>query len=272
MLKTLLKVLSERFGRHVDVEFTADILPNYPEPEFRLHLLQCRPQSKQRPAASISIPAAVTEAEILFRSEHLVPQGWVQRIQYIVFVDPVRYAQIPEDATRLQIARVIGKLNQQLDEKSFILMGPGRWGSANIELGVKVTYADIYNTAMLIEIGLSDGDSAPEVSYGTHFFQDLVEAEIYPLALYPDEADAVLNWQFLRQSSNALDELLPDLADYAGYVRVIDVPAAARGRMLEVIMDADEGLALGYLRHYHTGKDKLKPPAAGARAGQPILR
>ena len=41
-----------------------------------------------------------------------------------------------------------------------------------------MTYADIYNTAMLIEIGLSDGGSAPEVSYGTHFFQDLVEAGV----------------------------------------------------------------------------------------------
>ena len=267
LLKTLLKVLSDRFGRHVDVEFTADILPGYPEPDFGIHLLQCRPQSKQRAASSVSMPTAVTPREILFRSEHLVPQGWVQRIRYVVFVDPVRYAKIPKESTRLQIARVIGQLNQLLDEKSFILMGPGRWGSGNIDLGVKVTYADIFHTAMLIEIGLSDGDSAPEVSYGTHFFQDLVEAEIYPLALYPEEADAVLNWRFLRRSPNALAELVPDCAEYADYVRVIDVPAAARGRMLEVIMDADEGLALGYFRHYASGTDK-KPRNNGPKVGK----
>jgi hypothetical protein len=191
----------------------------------------------------------------------------VQRIRYVVFVDPVRYAKIPKESTRLQIARVIGQLNQLLDEKSFILMGPGRWGSGNIDLGVKVTYADIFHTAMLIEIGLSDGDSAPEVSYGTHFFQDLVEAEIYPLALYPEEADAVLNWRFLRRSPNALADLVPDCAEYADYVRVIDVPAAARGRMLEVIMDADEGLALGYFRHYAKSTDK-KPRNNGPKVGK----
>jgi hypothetical protein len=159
-----------------------------------------------------------------------------------------------------------------LDEKSFILMGPGRWGSANIDLGVKVTYADIYHTAMLVEIGVSDGDSTPEVSYGTHFFQDLVESEIYPLALYPEEADALLNWKFLRQSANALGDLIPDLAEYADYVRVIDVPAVARGRLLEVIMDAEEGVALGYLRHYQNDEDKRKTLAPKSRVGQPILR
>jgi pyruvate,water dikinase len=121
-----------------------------------------------------------------------------------------------------------------------------------LELGVKVTYADIYNTAMLIEIGLSDGESAPEVSHGTHFFQDLVEAEIHPLALYPGQGETVFNWRFFRRSPNALAELLPDLAEYADYVRVIDVPVVAQGRYLEVIMDDEEGQALGYLRQYQT--------------------
>jgi hypothetical protein len=144
---------------------------------------------------------------------------------------------------------VVGRLNQVLEKKRFILMGPGRWGSANIDLGVKVTYADIYNTAMLIEIALSDGDSAPEVSYGTHFFLDLVEAEIYPLALYPDQGDTTFNWPFFRESPNVLADLLPEFAAYADYVRVIDVPAVSGGRQLEVIMDDESSQALGYVRH-----------------------
>ncbi len=143
---------------------------------------------------------------------------------------------------------MVGQLNQILEQKRFILMGPGRWGSANIELGVKVTYADIYNTAMLIEIGLAHGGSAPEVSYGTHFFQDLVEAEIYPLALYPDQGKTRFNWKFFRHAPNVLADLLPQYARYAEYVRVIDIPAAAQGRFLEVIMDDEKSQALAYLR------------------------
>jgi hypothetical protein len=250
LMKNILQTLSERFGRHVDVEFTADILPGQPQPEFRVHLLQCRPQASRGPGYSVEIPTTVAESDIIFTADRLIPHGRVRRIQHIVYVDPEAYSQIPDETARLQIARVVGKLNQVLAEKRFILMGPGRWGTGNVELGVKVTYADIYRTAMLIEIGLSDGGSAPEASYGTHFFQDLVEAEIYPLALYPDHGETVVNWQFLRESPNVLADLVADGDRYAGNLRVIDVPAAAQGKLLEVIMDGENSRAMGYLRYY----------------------
>jgi hypothetical protein len=250
LMRNILRTLSERFGRHVDVEFTASIVPGYPRPEFSVHLLQCRPQAQREASAALRIPPTVAETDILFTADRLVPRGRVQRIRHVVFVDPEAYDRIPDQSTRLQVARVVGQLNNVLEQKRFILMGPGRWGSANIELGVKVTYADIYNTAMLVEIGLSHGESAPEVSYGTHFFQDLVEAEIHPLALYPDQGETVLNWRFFRESPNVLSQLLPDCAHCAKLVRVIDVPAVANGRQLEVIMDDEENHALGYLRLY----------------------
>jgi hypothetical protein len=250
LMKALLRTVSERFDRHVDIEFTADIVPGYPESEFRIHLLQCRPQASLEGREAFELPTTVAEADVLFTADRLVPHGRVQRIQHIVFVDPETYAHIPNETTRLQLARVVGQLNQILPEKRFILMGPGRWGSANISLGVKVTYADIYKTAMLIEIGLTEGGSTPEASYGTHFFQDLVEAKIFPLALFPDQVETVFNWSFFRESPNVLADLLPESAQYAGYVRVIDLPAASDGRFLEVIMDGDSGQAMGYLRHY----------------------
>ncbi len=250
LMKAILGTLSERFGRHVDVEFTADIVSNYPQPDFMVHLLQCRSQASHEVGEAVEIPTTISEADTLFTADRLVPQGRVQRIRYIVFVDPEGYAHLPDETTRLQVARVVGKLNQVLEKKRFVLMGPGRWGSANIDLGVKVTYADIYNAAMLIEIGLSDGGSAPELSYGTHFFLDLVETEIHPLALYPDQGETVFNWRFFRESPNVLAALVPDCAQYADYVRVIDVSAVAQGRLLEVIMDGDKSQALAYLRYY----------------------
>jgi pyruvate,water dikinase len=250
LMKAILKTLSERFGHHVDVEFTADIVPGYPQPDFVVHLLQCRYQASRESGEAVAIPEAVLDEDTLFTADRLVPQGQVQRIRHIVFVDPKAYAHLPDETTRLQIARVVGKLNEVLKKKSFILMGPGRWGSGNIDLGVKVTYADIYNTAMLIEIGLSDVGSTPELSFGTHFFLALVEAGIHPLALYPDQGKMTFNWRFFRESSNVLADLLPDCAQYADYVRVIDVPRVADGRLLEVIMDGEKSQALGYLRSY----------------------
>jgi hypothetical protein len=263
LMKAILKKVSERFDRNVDIEFTADIVPNYPQPEFRIHLLQCRPQASREGAAAVQVPATVSESDIVFTADHLIPHGRVQRIQHVVFVDPEAYGRIPDETTRLQVARVVGRLNQILETKRFILMGPGRWGSGNVELGVRVTYADIYNTAMLIEIGLSDGDSAPEASYGTHFFQDLVEARIFPLALFPGQGETVLNWRFLRESGNALANLLPEDAPYARYVRVIDVPAAAQGRFLEVLMDGEHNQAMAYLRHYSLDERRPSPLIPG---------
>jgi hypothetical protein len=250
LMKTLLQKLSAYFGCPVDVEFTADIVPGYPDPDFRIHLLQCRPQASREATQRVEVPATVAETDILFTADRLVPQGRVQGVRYAVFVDPRAYDSIADDVTRLQVGRVVGRLNQVLEEKSFILLGPGRWGTNNPELGVKVTYADIYNTAMLIEIGLADGDTAPEASYGTHFFQDLVEAHIYPLAVYPEDDSVLFNWTFFDKSPNILVDLVPESADYAPYVRVIDVAAAAEGKLLEVIMDGENNEALGYLRYY----------------------
>jgi hypothetical protein len=250
LMKMILKKLAERFGRNVDVEFTADILPGYPQPDFRVHLLQCRPQASQESRQAVEVPATVSEADTVFTADRLVPHGRVQRIQHVVFVDPEAYASLSDETTRLQLARVVGQLNQVLEKKRFVLMGPGRWGSTNLNLGVKVTYAEIYKTAMLIEIGLAGSDSTPEVSYGTHFFQDLVESEIYPLALYPGQGETLFNWRFFRDSPNVLGDLLPEAAGYAESVRVIDVPAVAQGRLLEVIMDGERSQALGYLRSY----------------------
>jgi pyruvate,water dikinase len=77
-----------------------------------------------------------------------------------------------------------------LDGAAYILMGPGRWGSNNIDLGVNITYSDIDNTAVLVEIAREGGGHTPEVSHGTHFFQDLVEGHIIYIPVYPDTPES----------------------------------------------------------------------------------
>jgi hypothetical protein len=169
-------------------------------------------------------------------------------VRYVAFIDPVRYHQAPDHVTKLELARVVGRLNKRLEGEQFILIGPGRWGSSNLDLGVKVTYADIYNARVLVEIPLTHGGSTAEASYGTHFFQDLVEAGIYPLPVTPGEEGAMLNLRFLTESPNVLADLLPADATYGQYVRVIDVPAVSEGRHLEIAMNGEQERAVGYLK------------------------
>jgi hypothetical protein len=142
----------------------------------------------------------------------------------------------------------VGAINKVLPAQRFILMGPGRWGSrGDIRLGVPVTYADISRAAVLIEIARKKGSYLPDVSFGTHFFNDLVESGIHYLPLYPDDAGVVWNEEFLTGSDNCLHEILPHFADMAEVVRVIRVADAANGKLLQLVMDAEADRALAYL-------------------------
>jgi predicted nucleotidyltransferase len=141
----------------------------------------------------------------------------------------------------------VGRLNSILPKKQFILMGPGRWGSrGDIKLGVQVTYADICNTAVLIEISTRKGAYSPELSFGTHFFQDLVETGIRYIPLYPEDREVLYNEIFLTGSDNMLSEILPEYDHLSDVIRVIDVPHRTGGEILKILLNADLGEAVAY--------------------------
>lgn len=250
VMKAILKKLEKYYERPVDIEFTIELIPGYPKPGFKIYLLQCRPLSNRDWETNIVIPRNIPVEDQIFSACRLVPQGSVDKVKYIIYVDPIRYSQIPTSSVRMELARIIGRLNKQLVNETFILMGPGRWGSSNIDLGVKVSYADIYNSRMLIEIAMPRNGGTPEVSHGTHFFQDLVEGNIYPLSLYPDDPATVFNWQFINQAPNEMASFLPEYNLFCDYIKVINVPKVSQGKLLRVVMNADDNEALAYLRHY----------------------
>jgi len=141
------------------------------------------------------------------------------------------------------VARIVSRLNRSLEGHHFILIGPGRWGSQNVTLGVPISYADIYNTSALVELAIPRQGITPEPSYGTHFFQDLVESRIYPLAIYPQEPGDLLNQEFLDRAQNQLATLRPEDAGYAHIVKVIHIPSERPGRTLTITMDGERALA-----------------------------
>jgi len=246
-LKTILKALEFSYSRPVDIEFTIVVGREHPRPSVEFHLLQCRPLAGSARAEKIQFPDRLPEGDVVFGTEKLVPNGQVRGINYIVYVDPERYLHLADPSRKLELGRLIGRLNERLEGQRFILMGPGRWGSSNPDLGVKVTYADFYNTRALVEVGWAQGKSRPTLSYGTHFFQDLVESNIYPLAIFPGEPGNPFNTSFFETALNALPVLLPGDARHADFVKVIDVPATTGGRTLELVMSGDEARALAYL-------------------------
>ncbi len=105
---------------------------------------------------------------------------------------------------------------------------------------MNVSYADIDNITVLVEVGRTNASGEPELSYGTHFFQDLVEADIIYLPVFPDKRTSEFNNRFFTQSPNALTEILPEYTDYENVIQVIDVPAACHGAYVNVIADATD--------------------------------
>jgi hypothetical protein len=247
LLKKALSILTRHYGIPVDLEFAASLNfePGQEKPTITLHLLQCRPQNLALRGEVRAVPADVPEADKLFVTTRMVPQGQVLGIEYYVHVRSWAYHKL-DNRTRYTVARIIGRLNKALEGKCFVFSGPGRWGSSNIQLGVPVTYADIYNARALIELSIDQGDGAPDPSYGTHFFQDLVESNIYPLAVYPDQPGEYLNRDFLRRAVNRLHEFLPpdeDTAAVAEAVTVIHIPSERGGQKLDIVMDGEKALA-----------------------------
>ncbi|MDO9694983.1 MAG: PEP/pyruvate-binding domain-containing protein [Candidatus Latescibacteria bacterium] len=240
-MKEILDVLGETWRVPVDVEFAHD--------GEHLFILQCRPQSRAGHYARVEIPSGVRAEDRIFSAERFVQMGQVEDIEYVVYVPGEDYAAIADYERLLAVGATIGQLNRVLPHRKFVLMGPGRWGSrGDVKLGVRVDYADINHSRMLLEVARRKGDYVPDVSFGTHFFQDLLEADIGYLPLFPDDAGVIFNEEFLLGSPNSLADLLPARADLSGVVRVIHVPAVAQGRRLDIIMDADQGRALAFLK------------------------
>ncbi|NLV17717.1 MAG: pyruvate, phosphate dikinase [Syntrophomonadaceae bacterium] len=235
--------LREKLGFPVDIEFASD--------GSNFYLLQCRPQSFGRDNAPAAIPKDIAAQNVIFSARRYIANGIITDISHIVYVDPEEYSRLRELDDLMNVGKAVGMLNFLLPRQRFILMGPGRWGSrGDIKLGVQVSYSDINNTAALIEIAMQRSNYVPDLSFGTHFFQDLVEANIRYLPLYPDDGGVLFNRSFLTRSENILARLLPEFKYLENVVRVIDVPMVADGKILNISMNADLEEALGYLASY----------------------
>jgi hypothetical protein len=196
-------------------------------------------------------PVSLNPADVIFATHRIVPEGYVENIRHVVFVIPECYYALPTQGMRAELGRAIGQLNAKLEGKNFILVGPGRWGTTNPDLGVPIGYADIYNTRALVEVSGTGIGPAPEPSFGTHFFQDLVEANIYPLAIYLDDQNAVLNRDFFYETPNRLAQVIPEIMErafsYCDCLRLIDVDSFRPGYHLDLAMDDEKSRAVAFM-------------------------
>ncbi len=249
LLSEMLRLLERHWHLPVDVEFTIHLgeASSAGPPPVQISLLQCRPLPSLHMAHPAHPPAHLTEADIVFASRFIVPSGHLRAIRHVVFVSPEAYFALDSRAARSEVSRAIGRLNASLPEKSFIFVGPGRWGTENSDLGVYVGYADICHAGALVELSGKEVGPAPEPSFGTHFFQDLMEAEIYPVAISLDREGTVFSREFFYEAPNSLEKWQPTRPDLAQTLRVIDVADVRPAHHLEVVMDDEKGETVAFM-------------------------
>ena len=245
-MREILRLLEEAYGHPVDIEFTAHVDA---QDRVLINLVQCRPMRVPGITGAVHFPEDIAPGDVLFEAQRTISGGTSRPMRYIVYVDPATYAHKASMQEKQSMGRIIGELNRHgsLVREGIMMMGPGRWGSSNIMLGVNTTYSDINNTSVLVEMAREEAGHVPDVSYGTHFFLDLVESQIIYLPLYPDDSRCRFNFDFFENSPNTMSLFLPHAGPFEQLIKVIDVPAVTGGKWARVVADAQQGKAVCYL-------------------------
>ncbi|MBN2354318.1 MAG: hypothetical protein JXD23_17240 [Spirochaetales bacterium] len=224
-MKRLLATLQGAYSYPVDVEFTV----NFSAPDdYRINLLQCRPFQTKGDLVSLPLPKNIAPGKIVLKTRGpIIGTSLAERVERIIYVVPERYAALPA-ARAYELARLIGRLTHHPTaaaegaDRTIVLIGPGRWGTTTPALGVPVNFSEINTVRVICEVAKMHSGLVPDVSLGTHFFNDLVEADILYLGVYPDREGYIYNQEYLDSAPNRLAEILPDAAAWAEILRVIE--------------------------------------------------
>lgn len=234
-LKKILKALEKNYNYPVEIEFTINFTEDN---KYKINLLQCRPLQTRGFGHKVELPTRVKKEDTLFDSSGYFLGGNIsQKISWVIYIDPQKYTSLIL-SDKYDIARIVGKLNKTIENKEelpTLLMGPGRWGTTTPSLGVPVKFSEINNIAVLAEVAFSAGNLMPELSFGTHFFQDLVETGIFYVALFPEKKEVLFNDQWFEQLINLYEQLIPESPKYKDVISVFDVSSKGLRIMSDVV-------------------------------------
>lgn len=246
-MRELCHTLQEAYQYPVDIEFTANFRP---DGRFRVNLVQCRPFQVKIGGGGTRVkpPDRIEPGQLLFESNGpVVGHSVATVIHRLIYVVPSVYSQLGM-SQRYSVARMIGRLahlDEEGAERTLMLVGPGRWGTSMPSLGVPVSFAEINTAAVVCELALMHAGLVPDVSLGTHFFNDLVEMDMLYLAVSPGRPGHAFHEAHILGQPNRLTELIPSAAHLAGGLWVVD-PAAGGRPPLQLNVDSMKQRAVCY--------------------------
>ncbi|MFC1500891.1 PEP/pyruvate-binding domain-containing protein [Elusimicrobiota bacterium] len=246
-MRRILRTIEDAYEYPVDIEFTSNFLSNG---QYKINLLQCRPFQVKRGTYIVREPGRIQEKNLILRTKGPIIGNSVQIvIDRLIYILPSIYGHMSMP-DRYSIARLIGKLtnleNKQ-EKKNIMLIGPGRWGTTTPSLGVPVEFGEINNVSVLCEITEMHEGLVPDVSLGTHFFNDIVELDMLYMAIHPAGSDNFINKKFLETAHNQLEKLLPGESKWSNAVRIIDLSQEQQSSCIYLNVNSPEQKGVCYI-------------------------
>ena len=230
----LLKTLESAYNHPIDIEFTVNFKSCG---KYLINLLQCRPLQVQGFKDRVEFPQENSINHILFKSKgHFMGGNICTNIHKVILVEPHAYNLLTQ-SEKYEVARIVGRLNKQIHKETtkVLLLGPGRWGSKIPSLGVPAAFAELNHISILAEIGYHHTGFLPDVSFGTHFFQDMIESEIFYLALFPERNETIYQLDLLGNFATKSLEIIPEKSNLREAIKVYDLVPGQLG--LQLISD-----------------------------------
>ncbi|MFX1293918.1 MAG: PEP/pyruvate-binding domain-containing protein [Promethearchaeota archaeon] len=245
-MREILDILEKAHECPVDIEFTVNFFENQ---IYTINLLQCRRFHINNEIKNITTPNDINPNFIILKtSGPIIGTSITTKIDYIIYVVPEVYREM-NIRERYSIARLIGKLNQKIGNSDIkiMLLGPGRWGTTSPNSGVPINFSEINNFSIICEIAEKIGALIPDISLGTHFFNNLVESDILYLVLYPPKENYFLNRNYFQNARNSLMKLIPESQHWSNAVKVIDLIEVSNETTINIYMNAFKQEGICYL-------------------------
>lgn len=191
-IELLLKQVQTAMGMPVEMEFSVDLSPNEQGvPSF--YLLQIKPLTGSMLAFN-EIPEHYAQAEKILQSSSSMGNGIVENIYDVIYVNTEKFDKM----RTLEMQQEIETLNNEMvrQGRKYILIGPGRWGTSDKFLGIPVSWTQISNAKVVVEISLSDFPL--DASLGSHFFHNITSLNIGYCAIPKYNAANFINWNELQ--------------------------------------------------------------------------
>ncbi|MBN1575096.1 MAG: hypothetical protein JW913_00985 [Chitinispirillaceae bacterium] len=221
-MRDLLATLDAAYEHPVDIEFTGNF---HDDGSLKIGLVQCRPFQIRPAREQADRDGFVGGKEVLKTSGPIIGNSLAIALDRLIYIIPSVYSSL-NMSERHAVARLVGRLVHCNDKtaaqpQTIMLVGPGRWGTSSPSLGVPVTFTEINRVSVLCEIAVMHEGLIPDISLGTHFFNDLVEMDMLYMALYPDREGCIFNQTFFETTRSRLEDLLPEAASWSRAIRVL---------------------------------------------------